>query len=89
MTELFIHTEIDRLLGSLDGDLTSHSRVIDAILDVRSASDDVQIIAMADHALRNVPGKNAATTEWLRRQLTQIGLMAEVSLVVTAASTIA
>lgn len=89
MTALLVHTEIDRLLESLDGELTSHSRVIDALLDVRSASDDRHVIEMADTALRNIPGKNAAETDWLRLQLTHIGLMAEVSGVVAAAPTTA
>ena len=84
MTESQVHTsslvatEIDRQLDSLDGVLTSHSRVINALLDVRGATDDEQLIALVDDSLRNVPGKNSAKTDWLRNQLTHIALMSDV-----------
>jgi hypothetical protein len=86
-TDSLIHTEIDRLLDSLDGELTSQSRVIDALLDVRGTTDDEQLVALVDDSLRNVPGKNSVKTDWLRNQLTHIGLMSELSLVAGAETT--
>ena len=52
MTESLVHDEIDRLLDGLDGELTSHSRVVDALLDLRSASDDVRLIAVIEGVVR-------------------------------------
>jgi len=77
MTESLVHDEIDRLLDSLDGELTSHSRVVDALLDLRSAADDVRLIAVIDESLRNVPGRNIVSTDWWKTQLTTFRLMAD------------
>lgn len=69
MTELRVQEEIDRLLASLDGELTSHARVIDALLDLRMASDDVRFVAVIDESLRSVPGRTTVATEWWKTQL--------------------
>ena len=79
MTDSLVHAEIDRLLESLDGELTSHSRVIDGLLDLRAASDDVRLIAVIDESLRNVPGRTAVETDWWKTQLTSFRLMLDVS----------
>lgn len=83
MSESRVHTEINRLLESLDGELTSRSRVVDALLDVRCATTDAPLIAMVDDALRNVPGRNCAETAWLRNQLITLGVMSDLGFATT------
>lgn len=77
MTDSLVHDEIDKLLESLDGELTSHSRVIDALLDLRSASDDVKLIAVIDESLKNVPGRSTVSTDWWKSQLTTFRFMVD------------
>ena len=77
MTDSMVQTEIDRLLEGLDGELTSHSRVVDALLDLRSAADDVRLIAVIDESLRNIPGRSTVTTDWWKTQLTTFRLMVD------------
>jgi len=79
MTDSLVTTEIDRLLASLDGEITSHSRVIDGLLDLRSAADDVRLLAVIDESLRNVPGRTAVSTEWWKTQLTSFRLLLDTS----------
>jgi len=64
------------MIESLDGELTSHSRVIDGLLDLRSASgDDVKLVAVIDESLKNIPGRTTVSTEWWMTQLTTFRLM--------------
>lgn len=77
MTDSMVQTEIDRILEALDGELTSHARVIDALLDLRSASDDVRLIAVIDESLRTVPGRTTVSTDWWKTQLTTFRLMVD------------
>ena len=81
MTDSIVQTEIDKLLESLDGEVTSHSRVVDGLLDLRSASgDDVKLVAVIDESLKNIPGRTTVTTEWWKTQLTTFRLMSNDSL---------
>ena len=77
MTDSAVQDEIERVLESLDGELTSHSRVVDALLDLRTAADDVRLIAVIDESLKSVPGRNIVKTEWFKTQLTTFRLMAD------------
>lgn len=78
MTDSMIQSEIDRMIDSLDGELTSHSRVIDGLLDLRSASgDDVKLVAVIDESLKNIPGRNTVATEWWMTQLTTFRLLTD------------
>ncbi|MGY9082745.1 MAG: hypothetical protein ACKVK3_09080 [Acidimicrobiales bacterium] len=78
MTDSILKSEIDRMMESLDGELTSHSRVIDGLLDLRSASgDDVKLIAVIEESLKNIPGRSAVATEWWKTQLTTFLLMSD------------
>ena len=80
MTDSIVQSEIDKMLESLDGELTSHSRVVDGLLDLRSASaDDVKLIAVIDESLKNIPGRTTVTTEWWKTQLTTFRLMTDES----------
>ncbi len=82
MTESIVQSEIDRMLESLDGELTSHTRVVDGLLDLRSASgDDVKLIAVIDESLKNIPGRTAVTTEWWKTQLASFRLLTDDSVV--------
>lgn len=81
MTDAMVQVEIDRMLESLDGELQSHSRVIDALLDLRQAADDVRLIAVIDESLRNIPGRNMVETAWWKSQLTTFRLMLDTELV--------
>lgn len=78
MTDSLIQSEIDRMMEALDGELTSHSRVVDGLLDLRSASgDDIKLIAVIDESLKNIPGRNTVETEWWKTQLTTFRLMTD------------
>lgn len=78
MTDSILQTELDRILESLDGELTSHSRVVDGLLDLRSASgEDVRLIAVIDESLKNIPGRSSVTTEWWKTQLTTFRFMTD------------
>lgn len=81
MTEAIVQEEIDRLIEGLDGELTSHSRVIDGLLDLRSVSGgDIKLVAVIDESLRTIPGRNTVATEWWKTQLTTFRLMTDESL---------
>lgn len=78
MTDSILQSEIDRMIESLDGELTSHSRVVDGLLDLRSASgQDVKMIAVIDESLKNIPGRTTVETEWWKTQLTTFRLMSD------------
>ena len=78
MTESLVQVEIDKLIESLDGQLTSHSRVIDALLDLRSVgANDVSLVAVIDESLRNIPGRTTVETEWWKTKLTTFRLMTD------------
>ena len=79
MTTSLVHPEIERVLETLDGELTSHSRAFDALLDVRSACAHPGATALVDEALRSVPGKHSVATDWLVDRLRYIGLMFELT----------
>jgi len=70
MTESLIQHEIDRLLDSLDGDVTTRSRAVNGFLDLRlaGASNDLFVLAV-DDALANMPGRTAVPNAWLMTTL--------------------
>ena len=70
MSEILLQHEIDRLLDQVDGELTSRSRVIDALLALRLAAGELpEVIACIDTALSDVPGRTTVTNEWWLEQL--------------------
>lgn len=79
MTESIVQTEVDRLIDQLDGELSSHSRVIDAFLDLRAAAGDVKLVAFIDESLRNIPGRTTVSNDWFKTQLTTFRLMIDVT----------
>ena len=70
MTDVLIQHEIDRMLDEIDGELTTHSRIVDALLDLRlaGAANELLVIAI-DDALANIPGRTAVPNEWWMTQL--------------------
>jgi len=80
MTDSIVQAEIDRMIEALDGELQSHSRVVDGLLDLRSASgDDIKLVAVIDESLKNIPGRSTVTTDWWKTQLTTFRLMTDES----------
>lgn len=77
MTDSMVNAEIDRLLAGLDGELSTHSRVVDALLDLRQAADDVRLVAVIEESLRSVPGRSTVPNEWFKTQLTTFRLMSD------------
>lgn len=70
MSEILLQHEIDRLLDQVDGELTSRSRVVDALLDLRLAAGDLPaVISCIDEALGDVPGRTTVSNEWWLEQL--------------------
>lgn len=73
MTDVLVQHEIDRLLDQLDGELTTHSRVVDALLDLRLAGESNEIFVLTvDDALANIPGRTAVQNEWWMGQLEKL-----------------
>jgi hypothetical protein len=56
---------IPKLLGEWNGALISRSRVVDGLLDLRSAaSSDIDILIVVDKALASIPGQNLVEAQW-------------------------
>lgn len=73
MTDVLVQHEIDRLLDQLDGELTTHSRVVDALLDLRLAGESNEIFVLTvDDALANIPGRTAVQNDWWMGQLEKL-----------------
>jgi len=65
MTESLLQHEIDRHLDAIDGELTSRSRIVDALLDLRLAGAEHQVLVDAiDAALGDIPGRSTVTNAW-------------------------
>lgn len=79
MTESTIQTEVERLIASCEGELTTHSRVIDGLLDLRTVCTSSQLVAVLDNALATVPGRNVVETDWWRNQLRSFQVLAELA----------
>ncbi len=73
MTENLIQFEIDTFVDSLDGEVSSASRVIDAFLDLRLAGADHELFVMVvDNALASMPGNMAVSNHWIRQSLEEL-----------------
>lgn len=70
MTDVLVQHEIDRMLDDIDGELTTHSRVVDALLDLRSAGTVNELFVLAvDDALTTIPGRTAVANTWWMEKL--------------------
>ncbi|WP_419918342.1 hypothetical protein [Candidatus Poriferisocius sp.] len=58
---------VDRLLDAIDGELTSRSRVVDGLLDLRLVAADMpEMVAQVDDCLTSLPGNTAITNRlWM------------------------
>jgi len=73
MTEILLQHEIDRLLDAIDGELTTRSRVVDALLDLRLAGqENLVFVSALDKALTEVPGRSTVTNEWWMARLGEL-----------------
>jgi len=64
---------VDRLLDAIDGELTSRSRVVDGLLDLRLVAADLpDIVAQVDERLATVPGSTTVTNHWWMEALADL-----------------
>ena len=64
---------VDRLLDAIDGELTSRSRVVDGLLDLRLAATDLpDVIAQVDDCLATLPGSTTVANRWWMETLADL-----------------
>ena len=64
---------VDRLLDAIDGELTSRSRVVDGLLDLRLAAADIpEVISQVDDCLATLPGHTTVTNRWWMETLADL-----------------
>ena len=64
---------VDRLLDAIDGELTSRSRVVDGLLDLRLAADGLpEVVAQVDDCLATLPGHTTVTNLWWMETLADL-----------------
>ena len=64
---------VDRLLDAIDGELTSRSRVVDGLLDLRLAADGLpEVVAQVDDCLATLPGNTTVTNRWWMETLADL-----------------
>ena len=85
MSEILLQHEIDRLLDKVDGELTSRSRVIDALLDLRLAAAELpDAIVCIDSSLAEVPGRSTVPNDWWLGQLEALRVVCAASPIASA-----
>ncbi|MFT7599306.1 MAG: hypothetical protein ACI8TP_002235 [Acidimicrobiales bacterium] len=66
-------TMIEELKGEANGQLIDRGRVIDHLLDLRSAaSDQEHLVTLLDSVLAELPGQTVVETEWWRATLDRL-----------------
>ena len=64
---------VDRLLDDIDGELTSRSRVVDGLLDLRLAASELpEVVAQVDDCLASMPGKTTVANRWWMETLADL-----------------
>ena len=64
---------VDRLLDAIDGELTSRSRVVDGLLDLRLAAADLpDVVAQVDDCLASLPGHTTVVNRWWMETLADL-----------------
>ena len=64
---------VDRLLDAIDGELTSRSRVVDGLLDVRLAAAGLpDVVTQVDDCLATLPGSTTVTNRWWMETLADL-----------------
>jgi len=70
VSESELSAVIRSIREAVDGDVCSRSRVMDALLDLRLASNDRHdVIELVDVALRELPGRTMVPADWWRDRL--------------------
>lgn len=73
MTESLLQHSIDLLLDGVDGEVSTRSRVIDGLLDLRlGAADRPDVIGVIDAALVEMPGITTVPNPWWLDTLEQL-----------------
>lgn len=55
---------LDTLRAAIEGDLTSRSRVVDGLLDLRNATHEPLVLTLVDETLVSIPGVNTVPNRW-------------------------
>ena len=64
---------VDRLLDAIDGELTSRSRVVDGLLDLRLAAADLpEVVSQVDDCLATLPGNTTVANRWWMETLADL-----------------
>jgi hypothetical protein len=64
---------VDRLLDAIDGELTSRSRVVDGLLDLRLAAAELpEVVAQVDDCLATLPGNTTVANLWWMETLADL-----------------
>lgn len=72
-----VETLIQQFLGSIDGQLSDKSRVVDQLLDLRlAAADQPTVQAEIDRLLGDVPGLTTVENDWFRGALASVANVA-------------
>jgi len=72
-----LEATIREMRNTVDGDVCSRSRVMDALLDLRNeASQRTDIVDLVDTALGGLPGKTMVPASWWIEQLDMFELTA-------------
>lgn len=65
MSESLLQHQIDLLLDAVDGELTTRSRVLDGLLDLRLGAADLPgVVGRIDDALADLPGVTTVPNSW-------------------------
>ncbi len=73
MVDDVLRTRLISARAAVTGDLTSTSRVVDALLDLRQlAADRAQVVELVDDALASMPGRTVVRNEWYLDRLDRI-----------------
>ena len=73
MSEELAQHLIDHLLDAIDGELSSKSRVVDGLLDLRSASDTrADVVSHVDELLVSIPGVTTVANSWWMTTLEEL-----------------
>lgn len=69
---------IEDFKGEATGQLIDRGRVVDCLLDLRSAADDQpHLVTLIDATLAELPGKNVVETEWWVETLDRLAAEAQ------------
>ena len=63
---------ISDLVAAVDGELSSRSRVVDGLLDLRNASDEPHFTSRIDDLLAGIPGLTTVPNGWWLDRLEEL-----------------